>query len=122
MYYFQAVISDLRTFLYSPKTSRFLLLKKRTYNLDDMSKLLKKKYPPFLYFKCSLLFILTKISADRQWRKNDPSREVLEQLVRSTGLWERCTFQATGHYQCDYYDNFFIGKLLYDHNSSLSPF
>lgn len=47
--------------------------------------------------------------ADRQWRRNDPGREVIETLVRSTGLWERCTFQATGHYQCDDYDSFFIG-------------
>lgn len=47
--------------------------------------------------------------ADREWRKNDPSMEVIETLVRKTGLWERCTFQATGHYQCDDYDAFFIG-------------
>jgi claudin len=48
--------------------------------------------------------------ADRQWRKNDPGKEIIETLIRSTGLWERCTFQATGHYQCDDYDNYFIGK------------
>jgi len=47
--------------------------------------------------------------ADRQWRRNDPGKEVIETLIRSTGLWERCTFQATGHYQCDDYDSFFIG-------------
>ena len=103
---FQAVISESCKFLYSPKTCGFLLVEKSTYE-----QTFEEKISSFIYFKSSLLFIFTKISADRQWRKNDPSREVLEQLVRSTGLWERCTFQATGHYQCDYYDNFFIGKL-----------
>lgn len=55
------------------------------------------------------LFMNIIACADRQWRRNDPGREVIETLVRSTGLWERCYFQATGHYQCDDYDSFFIG-------------
>lgn len=62
-------------------------------------------------FLISLLALVLDIiaCADRQWRKNNPSKEVIETLIRSTGLWERCTFQATGHYQCDDYDTFFIG-------------
>lgn len=62
-------------------------------------------------FFCSFLAVILNIMAcaDRQWRKNDPGKEIIETLIRSTGLWERCTFQATGHYQCDDYDNYFIG-------------
>lgn len=62
-------------------------------------------------FLISALSLILNIMAcaDRQWRRNDPGKEVIETLIRSTGLWERCTFQATGHYQCDDYDSFFIG-------------
>lgn len=62
-------------------------------------------------FLISTLSLIMNIiaCADRQWRRNDPGKEVIETLIRSTGLWERCTFQATGHYQCDDYDSFFIG-------------
>ena len=111
---FHAVISKLWKFLHRLCSIVHIALKLLLDENAHISKFLEKKISPLYIFNLwyNNLFIFTKISADRQWRKNDPSREVLEQLVRSTGLWERCTFQATGHYQCDYYDNFFIGKFL----------
>ncbi|XP_039253784.1 claudin-7-like [Styela clava] len=43
------------------------------------------------------------------WRKNDPSGEVLESIIRHQGIWIRCISYPTGTWQCDDYDTFFIG-------------
>ncbi|XP_002129997.2 claudin-7 [Ciona intestinalis] len=43
------------------------------------------------------------------WRKNDLQGEVIESVIRTTGLWVRCTTQATGLWTCDDYDSFFLG-------------
>lgn len=43
------------------------------------------------------------------WRRNDLEGEVLESIRRSSGLWTKCTFLATGNWNCDAYDRFFIG-------------
>ncbi|XP_039273081.1 claudin-7-like [Styela clava] len=43
------------------------------------------------------------------WRKNDLEGEVIESIIRTTGLWVRCTHQATGHWTCNDYDSFFLG-------------
>jgi len=43
------------------------------------------------------------------WRRNDLEGEVIESIRRSSGLWTKCTFLATGNWNCDAYDRFFIG-------------
>jgi len=43
------------------------------------------------------------------WRRNDLEGEVIETIRRSSGLWTKCTYLATGNWNCDAYDRFFIG-------------
>lgn len=35
--------------------------------------------------------------------------EVIEAIIKTSGLWVRCTYQATGQWTCDNYDSFFLG-------------
>lgn len=42
------------------------------------------------------------------WRVNDVEGEVLEYSKRTQGLYTKCTFFATGNWQCEDYDKFFI--------------
>lgn len=44
-----------------------------------------------------------------EWRRNDPSGEVLESIIRHQGIWVRCISYPTGQWQCDDYDSFFLG-------------
>ena len=46
--------------------------------------------------------------ATPEWRKNDVQGEVVETIIRTQGLWWKCTFYPTGNWQCDDYDRFFI--------------
>nr|CAB96129.1 putative claudin [Halocynthia roretzi] len=43
------------------------------------------------------------------WKRSDVKGEVIESITRTTGLWIRCTQQATGHWTCDNYDSYFLG-------------
>ena len=42
------------------------------------------------------------------WRRNDPQGDVIENIIRSQGLWFQCTLYTHGSWQCDDYDQFFI--------------
>ncbi|CAK8675126.1 claudin-1-like [Clavelina lepadiformis] len=44
-----------------------------------------------------------------EWRRNDPTNEVIELIVRREGIWSRCIAYPTGLYQCDDFDRFFVG-------------
>lgn len=44
-----------------------------------------------------------------EWRRNDPKVEIIESVVRHQGIWLRCTAYATGQWQCDDFDAFFLG-------------
>lgn len=44
-----------------------------------------------------------------EWKRNDPTGEVLEAIVRHQGIWIKCISYPTGTWQCDDYDTFFIG-------------
>lgn len=55
----------------------------------------------------SLLLSIATIAIP-DWRKNDVQGEVVETIIRTQGLWWKCTFFPTGNWQCDDYDRFFI--------------
>ena len=61
------------------------------------------------YILCWISTILTVgCIALPDWRKNDVQGEVVETIIRTQGLWWKCTFFPTGNWQCDDYDRFFI--------------
>ena len=45
------------------------------------------------------------------WKQNDRSGQVMENIRRFEGLWEKCTSSAVGINACDQFDHFIIGKL-----------
>ena len=47
------------------------------------------------------------------WKQNDRSGQVMENIRRFEGLWEKCTSSAVGINACDQFDHFIIGKLKY---------
>ena len=44
------------------------------------------------------------------WKQNDRSGQVMENIRRFEGLWEKCTSSAVGINACDQFDHFIIGK------------
>ena len=44
-----------------------------------------------------------------EWKTNDTQGEVIETIRRSQGLWISCMTMSSGHWQCDQYDQFFLG-------------
>jgi len=43
------------------------------------------------------------------WKQNDRSGQVMENIRRFEGLWEKCTSSAVGINACDQFDHFIIG-------------
>ena len=49
------------------------------------------------------------ICVSPEWKTNDTQGEVIETIRRSQGLWISCMTMSSGHWQCDQYDQFFLG-------------
>ena len=50
------------------------------------------------------------------WKQNDRSGQVMENIRRFEGLWEKCTSSAVGINACDQFDHFIIGKFTVGNN------
>ena len=44
------------------------------------------------------------------WSRDTNYNDVIEAQKYAYGLWWKCIFISTGHWTCDAYDNFFLGK------------
>lgn len=54
--------------------------------------------------------IATIATLSNDWAKSDVSKEVLESVRRSWGLWMRCQHVAAGLNTCDHYDRLILGS------------
>lgn len=46
------------------------------------------------------------------WSRDTHNNDVIETQYFAYGLWWKCIYISTGHWTCDDYDRFFLGKLI----------